>query len=546
LVRAGDLAQLGADSRIATQYYYVAYHLAGDSSNELKEKLPEEKPTKDQIKEASAQVLADPAYFERMGLEALEGKNFERAEGFYLNASWLFPDLGKLLYRLGETREALAKTKEEFRWAAMTYRQAIQTSPQLIEAYIKLGLLETEQANFDFAFEQLQKAEQLSPEDGLVQLALGKHLFARKDYRSAIERLRTARRMNPGNGEVSYYQGLLYKMFDPANPQAAMRHFEEAYSKDPNNYDALSEWLKLKVVTFEKMFAVKFLRNMLASDPKNPQLLWASGEVFAANQEFNRAVQYYHKALDVDKYASKVRLSLARSLKSLGRLDEAVAEYKLAADLDAKNGEGYFYAAELLYQMKNHEGCRDLVLGLIQLIPSYPGARRLLAMSYQANGKKELAIEEMVKEVQANPMNYQFRIEYAELLMINEKFTDAINQLGKVAQLPLEQNVKDKRAPTGLRKEPTGYKNYRLKALLLLSRCYRKLNRMEQAEGFVNSGLAIEPENLDLRLERGYVLHALGRFRDASEDFNFFLAKNPNASEATEVKQLLKDTLIEE
>lgn len=546
LIRAGELSELGSDSQLARQYYVTASQLVGPEIGRVKEKLSGEKPSEDEIKAATSQVLADPAYFERKGVEASEEKNYERAEGFYQSASWLFPQLGKFLYRLGEVREALAKTKEEFRWAATTYRQAIQVSPEQIDAYLKLALLETEQSNFDVAFDLLQRAEQLSPEDGAVQLALGKHLFARKDYRAAIERLRTARRANPGNSEVSYYQGLLYKMFDPSNPKAAMRHFEEAYSKDPSNYDALVEWLKLKVATFEKMFAVKFLRNMLATDPKNPNLLWVSGEVFAANQEFNRAVQNYHRALDIDKYASKVRLSLARSLVSLGKLDEAVAEYKLAADLDAKNGEGYFYAAELLYQMKNYDGCRDLVLGLLQLIPSYPGARRLLAMSYQASEKKDLAIDEMSKEVQANPLNYQFLIEYAELLMINEKYVEATNQLGKVAQLPLEQTVKDQRAPNGVRTEPTGYKNYRLKALLLLSRSYRKLSRYEQAEGLVNSALAIDPENVDLRLERGYVLNSLGRHRDAAVDFNFFLGKNPNAPEAEEVKQILKSTLIEE
>ncbi|MFM8269748.1 MAG: tetratricopeptide repeat protein, partial [Pseudomonadota bacterium] len=536
-LRAASLSELSGGDKEETRRLHV---LARDV-----EKL-KEPPTALEIEQAKQNVYADAAYYERLGTEAMSSKNFERAEGFYLAASLVYPTIGKLWTRLGETREALARSKDEFRWAAMTYEKAIQVSPEEAEAYLKLGLLESEQSNWARAYQALQQAEEIAPEDPLVKLALGKHFFARKDFRAANESLRAARRINPAISEVSYYQGQLYKISDPDNPRSAMRSFEEAYSKDPGNYDALAEWLKLKVVTFEKMFAVKFLRNMIAADPQNPQLLWAFGEVYSANKEFNRAIQYYIKALDIDKSAPKVRLSLARALASLGRVDEAISEFKLASDLNARNGEGYFYAAELLYQIKNYPLTRDLLEGLLKVIPNYPGARRLLAMSYQSMNQPDRAIQEMTLEARANPMNYQFSIELAELFMANQKFVEATKELAGITNLPIEKTVVDQRSPTGFKKEPTGLKNYRTKGLLLLSRCYRQLKSFEAADGAIQSALALDPESLDLKLERGFVYHSLGRYRDAAKDFNEFLNKNPNGPEAPTVKDLLNKTVIEE
>lgn len=545
LWRAGNLSELGSDPTEAKQFYSLSYEFSEELHPSLLPKIGSA-PSAQEIQSAQAQVLATAPYYERIGQEAMEAKNFERAEGIYLGAVWTYPEIGRLWYRLGEAREALARTREEFRWAASTYEKAIQVAPDEVDAYLKLGLLETAQSNLNKAFVLLQRAEELAPEDPNVQLSLGKHLFSRKDFRAATERLRAARSFNPNLGEVSYYQGMLYKLFDPGNPKAALRHFEEAYSKDPSNYDALAEWLKLKVVTFEKMFAVKFLRNMLSADPKNPNLLWVFGEVYTANQEFNRAVQYYQKALDFDKRDSKIRLSLARALASLGKLDEAIAEFKLSSDLDAKNGEGYFYAAEILFQRREYALARDLLLGLLKVVPSYPGAKRLLAMSYEALSERDLAIAEMTKEVRANPKNYQFLLELSEMFMRNKKYQEAIKELGGVVNLAVEKKVADKRTPSGVRVEPTGLKTYRVKGLVLLSKCYRATNQVEVSEGAVRSALALDPENPEVRLERGYVYNALGRYREAAEDFNYFLSKNGNAPEAGEVKQLLQKSVIEE
>jgi len=551
--RAANLAELTDPSNTANantaneakQLYQLSY----DYSDEFKERIltkTKEAPSTQDLDLARKKFLADPAYFEVLGSESRDQKNFERAEGIYLGAVWTFPREPKFLLDLAETREALARSPEEFRWAIVSYEKALQAAPNSVGGYIKLGLLETEQANYNRAFEILQRAEVLDPDGAGTQLAMGKHFFSRKDFRSAIERFRIARRINPGLSEISYYQGKLYRLFDPTDTQTAMRHFEEAYSKDPKNYEAMSEWLKLKVATFDKMFAVKFLRNMLAADPKNPNLLWVLGEVYSESQEFNKASQYYKKALDVNPQDPKVRLSLAHAFVKLGRLDEAVAEYTLSSNLNAKNGDGYFLAAGILYQGKRYKEAQELLLGLIKTLPNYPGAKRLLAMTYQATDKPDQAIEQMTQEARGNPLNYQYALELADLLYTNKKFEAAAKELGPIINLPIEKTVEDGRSPTGQKKESTGLKPYRIRGLFLLSRTLRAMNRFEAAEGAIQSAMKLEPDNLELKLERGMVYNSLGKHLEAAKDFNEVLEKNPNIPEAAQVKKIIKDTVIED
>lgn len=544
--RAGSLSELRSSlSEETEQLYQLSYYYSDEFKERVLKKI-QEAPTDKEIETAQKKYLADPSYFERLGLESMERKSYERSEGFYLVGSWAYPMRPAFLLGLADAREALARTQEEFRWAVVSYEKAIAAAPENSAGYIKLGLLETEQANFNRAFEILQRVESLDPENAVVQLALGKHFFSRKDFREAIERFRMARRSNPNLSEISFFQGKLYQLFDPQNTQTAMRHFEEAYSKDPQNYEAMAEWLKLKVVSFDKIFAVKFLRNMLAQDPKNPKLFWVLGEVYSEAQEFNKAAQYYKKALDINPEDSAVRLSLGRALAKLGKLDEAIAEYTLSSNLNAKNGEGYFLAADILYQGKRYQEAQNLLLGLLKMIPNYPGARRLLALCYQWSNKPDLAVEQMTLEAQANPMNYQYGLELADLLLENKRYQAAVDQLGPIINLPIEKNVEDSRSPSGFRKEATGLLPYRLRGLLLLSRTLREMGRYDAAEGAIQSAMRLDPKNLEVQQERGFVYHFLGRHQEAAEDFRSVLDKNPNISGAVQMKKIIRDTIIED
>src|SRR5258708_5825058 len=147
------------------------------------------------------------------------------------------------------------------------YQRAIDKDATEAKGLVRLALLETEQYNLDRALTLIQAADRLSPEDFDVYVAFGKHYYKRKDYNESLAYFLKAAKINPRDSETLYYAGLLRLMFkkDKAKESGteAIRFFNEAYTMNPENYDALVEWLKLKVQGFEKNFAIKFVRSLL-------------------------------------------------------------------------------------------------------------------------------------------------------------------------------------------------------------------------------------------------------------------------------------------
>ena len=153
-------------------------------------------------------------------------------------------------------------------------------------------------------------------------------------------------------------------------------------------------------------------------------------------------------------------------------------------------------------------------------------------MIYETQGKKDAAIDMLEQEVASNPENYKFVLELAQLYMKYEMYDKAIVQLVKVTNLPPLSKV-----PQNVYEKIRGY--------LLLSRCYRILNKFESAEEAINLALQIDPADPELHLERGYVYYALQRDKESVESFEYYLKRQPAAANAEAIKGLINRMRIE-
>ena len=224
----------------------------------------------------------EKAYFHEQGDGLLKQGKINEGVKFYQAAWFLDPSDGDTLMELGEVTEKTAGSFDDFLRVMNMYERAIEKSPKDAKPYIKLGLLETEQYNLDRAYKLLSQAAALAPESAAPYVALGKHFYKRQDYNEALNEFLKAAKIDPQDSEILYYAGMLRLMFRKDGARDAVRFFYQAYTIDSTNYDALVEWLKLKVTTYEKDFAIKFVRNLIQEDRNNANLYWALGEVYAA------------------------------------------------------------------------------------------------------------------------------------------------------------------------------------------------------------------------------------------------------------------------
>jgi len=530
----GLLSEGEGDAASAKKNYQLAVYYARETSADLKKKTEGLDTSEATLRDLAAKSEYSVTYFSEQGENLVNQNKGKEALVFFHAASLLKPNDGSLLVRIGEVTEKIASSYDDFRTVVSYYQRAIERQPKLTRAYIKLGLLETEQYNLERAYRLLKQAEALSPQEADPYVALGKYFYKSKDYFAAIEQFTKAFKINPADSEILYYAGLLRMLGKKDVEQRdALNFFYQAYIRNPLNYDALVEWLKLKVLAFEKTFAIKFVRNLLENEPRNSNLYWALGEIYAANKEYRRSVEFYHKALDLDNKSSRVRMALGRSLEAVGELDRAVAEYRLASFLDRRNSDGFYKAADLHFQMKQYTEAEEVLKFLISVCPSYPGAHRYLSKLYQRKNRKDDAVAEMLKEVANNPLNAKFRVELAELYMDYQKFELAVTELTEVTNLPPVSKAPE-------------FAYEKIRAYLLLSRCYRAMSKYESAEGTIRLALETDPDDPELHRELGYVYHALQRDKESVRAFEFYLNRNPAARDAEAIKGMIQNMVIDE
>jgi tetratricopeptide (TPR) repeat protein len=460
------------------------------------------------------------------------------------------------LVKVADLLEKLAISHEKLKRVEILYLRAIKKDPNYLDGYCKLAVVETEQYNFDSAYRLLIRAggvlgiEDLtsfiasgcrdtgflsseSAEEHKVYLALGKHFFKRENYVCAAAFLKQARASSPVNSEIFFYFGKLSELYKGENLAEAVRYYFQAVSTDAENYEALAGWARVKTKVGEKNYVVKYIRALFEREPQNPQLFWVLGEAYAENQEFQRAITFYKKALDYNNRFSRARISLARALSAIGQTYQAVNEYSFAASTDRRNGVGFFEAAQLQTINKKYQDAELLIKELIETIPNYPGSHRLLSQIYQFQGRKDPAISEMLIEVKNNPQNTKFTRELAEIYVKYQEFEKAVTVLTKLTNLPGEVKGPEFRLD-------------RTQALLLLSRCYRELKRPENAEGAIRLALDVDPNDPELHRELGYVYLALQRNREGVKEFEFYIQRNPAGADVENIKRLIKTMAIEE
>lgn len=532
-LQLGNLQRLSGRKQASQRSFLLAYYYALDRSGKISTNVKGLDTSDVRLQKLVGEVVYGKRYFQDKADNSFRQKYYDQAASYYIAATLIDPNDAQLLFQLGETLEKTALYFEDFKRVMAIYERALEKDSRLVHAYINLGLLETEQYNLDRAYALISQAVALSPQSAAPYVALGKHFYVRQDYRKSRDQFIEAQKIKPGESETLYYAGLLLLEGKASAVQDAMEFFYNSLLADPLNYDALIEWVKLKVTNYEKNYAIKFIRTLREKYPKNPNLFWALGETYAANKEFNRSIEYYHRALDLDNRFSKVRMALGRSLESIGELDKAVAEYRLAAQLDRRNSKGFFRAAELLYQQKKYSKAEETLKFLVDVTPRYPGVHRYLSKIYRVANKQDLAVKEMEQEVANNPLNATFRIELAQLLMEYKKYEKAAKGLAEVTNLPsltkAPENVYDK-----------------VRAYLLLSRCYRALSRSDSAEGAIRLALQIDPDDAELHKELGYVYVSLQRDRDAVQAFKVFLSRKPAEKDAEQVRRWIKKLEIPE
>lgn len=227
----------------------------------------------------------------------------------------------------------------QYAQAEKQYRQEINQKPQSAPALVGLGLALTGMERFADAEATLKKAQSLTDDD---------------DVTLAMANLRT--RQGRAADAMTLCQTLIDKTPDAASPRYclgaaahqagkltdAVAALRAALERDPQFIDAHFELAAVETQLEQRDEAIAELKrglraNPTGSPPRLARLEIALGDLYEASKRYEEARYSYEHAQRYDNTNIDAVAGIGRSLRLLGRLDDALNVLKPAVKIFAKD-----------------------------------------------------------------------------------------------------------------------------------------------------------------------------------------------------------------
>lgn len=233
---------------------------------------------------------------------------------------------------------------------------------------------------------------------------------AEGDREEAIRLLAAAIEKNPTLTVAHMQIGDLY--LEDSNPEAALSHFDSVAKREPSNFDA----------HFKSGYALQLLNRLGEAVRSYLRALSIQPDDFQANQnlataylqlkEPAAALPYAERAVTIRATSGAARANLGSVLTSLERHEEAVREYRAAAELMDMTPQLLLNLSESLGKLGRFE---EMAATLDQLVATKPGAA-----AYERLGFARFKLRQFPQAQEA----------FRQAVMLDQAHYPALNGLG--------------------------------------------------------------------------------------------------------------------
>jgi len=160
-------------------------------------------------------------------------------------------------------------------------------------------------------------------------------------------------------------------------------------------------------------------------NPSDPAVYFKLAEVVMQNGENEKALEYITEAIRLDDQNKYYRIFKAEIEKSLSRFDDAIDTYESLLE-NISDTESYLYELALLYQYKEqfekaleaYDEAEDFYGPTVEVL-------REKQKIYLRTNDMEALMEDWDELITLNPLNPEYILEYASVLINNQLYDDA-------------------------------------------------------------------------------------------------------------------------
>lgn len=217
--------------------------------------------------------------------------------------------------------------KNEFSTAVIHLKNILQRDKNHLAAHLLLGQVYLHEGEGALAERELQAAQQLKADLALISVPLGRSYEQQRKYRQILDEIHEGDFLPELNSEIMVIRGRAH--LELGEVDSAEKAFAKAASYDPESTEPLLG--QVAVLMRKGKFADidEVIQRAADLNPKAPDVWQTKGSVAHARHQFEQAVKFYKKSLELQPDNYKAQVSLAGAYMDLRKYDEALEELKL-------------------------------------------------------------------------------------------------------------------------------------------------------------------------------------------------------------------------
>jgi protein O-GlcNAc transferase len=337
---------------------------------------------------------------------------------------------------------SLYAMQKDWRNAEESFRAALAVNPSLASAHLHLGLALQAQQRPGVA-EEFSRADQLDPDNPMINLELGRLMAANGDDQQAIQFLQHAYALMPQSGDAAYQLGLALQRSNRMSE--AIPLFQSAAAADPNNADILAN-LGMALCQQQKATqAVPLLQKAVQLAPNSPIAHQNLAAAYIQLSQFDDAVSELRTALKLSPDSPQLHYNLGLALKMQDNLAAAIPELQTAERLDPAMSEPPYVLGILHLQAGQYADAARELSASLKLQPENGDGWATLGSVYNHLDQLEQATAALDQAIQRLPQQPDPHLTLAAVLARQNKPEEAKAERAKAAGL-MRANMNRQRA----------------------------------------------------------------------------------------------------
>ena len=286
----------------------------------------------------------------------------------------------------------------------------------LVQSYFNLAVLQTKAGQFARAAALYSRAADLDPEFPRLQYSLGAALFNSEQYEQATTPLIRARDKDPEDETLRRMLALAWFNSRSYDKAADLLRDDPGRGSNPSLQYTYAVSLVRSARAAE---AGPIFDTLLADNADWPELNVLLGQAHAQQQDFDEAIRYLRRALELEPDVAEAQATLGDIFLRQGKLAEA--EEALRAELGShpEDGRAQYTLAVVLELNRKPQAAVELLRPLLRSQPDLADGRYLLGKILLSQGAAEEARAQLEAAAELSPgdanIHYQLGQAYQRL-----------------------------------------------------------------------------------------------------------------------------------